>query len=91
VFAVVDWYTGRLLWPLESDMTDPVVETPAVAAAERWTSRKLWVTLIVIGASTWLRLRGALADDSYVTLMATAMVGYIGGNVAQRAVQKAAP
>ena len=55
----------------------------------RYASRKFIVALLAMGACVWMRSRGVLSDESTATVMVTAIVGYVGGNVAQKATAKA--
>ena len=92
VLAVVDWRTGRLLWPPNGDTMmhpeyPPTVGPPSESLS-RWTSRKLWAALIGMVLASWLRSRGLLGDDGYVTIMVAGMIGYPLANVAQRAVER---
>lgn len=50
----------------------------------RYASRKFIVAVLALLLVTWMRLRGVLADESTATVMVAALVGYTGGNVAQK-------
>lgn len=54
----------------------------------RYASRKFIVALLTLAACTWMRYRGVLSDESTATVMVAAIVGYITGNVAQKATAK---
>ena len=51
-----------------------------------WSSRKLWVALLGMALASLLRWRGVIADESWVTVMLAAMLGYPAANVAQQVV-----
>ena len=76
--------------PAAVDAATDTAPAVSVTAPSRWTSRKLWVTLLIAAAATWLRSRGVLADDGFVTIAVTALLGYPAANVAQRAFDKRA-
>jgi len=52
-----------------------------------WGSRKLWVAILGMVLATALRWRGVIADESWVTVMLAAMLGYPAANVAQRVLE----
>ncbi len=54
---------------------------------DRFTSTKLWVCLIGMLIGSFLRWRGIITDDAWVTVMVTGMVGYPISRVAQKAVE----
>jgi hypothetical protein len=47
----------------------------------RYGSRKFIIALVALGLGTWMRFRGVLSDESTLTLMVTAVLGYQGSNV----------
>ena len=55
-----------------------------MSAESKFASRKFIVSLVVIGITVWMRFRGVLSDESTVTLLVSAMLGYQGGNVAEK-------
>ena len=50
----------------------------------RYSSRKFMVALLALGLVTWMRFSNVLADESTATVMVAAILGYTGGNVAQK-------
>lgn len=50
----------------------------------RYGSRKFLIALAAIGLGAWMRFRGVLSDESTLSLMVTAVLGYQGGNVGAR-------
>lgn len=57
----------------------------------RYASRKFIVALLAMAACVWMRTRGVLSDDATATVMVSAIVGYVTGNVAQKATAKTEP
>jgi hypothetical protein len=51
------------------------------SVSSRYGSRKFIIALVALGLGTWMRFRGVLSDESTLTLMVTAVLGYTGGNV----------
>jgi hypothetical protein len=54
----------------------------------KYASRKFIVAVLALLLVTWMRFRGVLADESTATVMVTAILGYVGSNVAQKATAK---
>lgn len=54
----------------------------------KYLSRKFIAALLVLASSHWLRSRGLLESDDYVTLVLGTIGVYIAGNVTQKAVLK---
>lgn len=57
----------------------------------RYGSRKFIVALVALLLGTWMRFRGVLSDESTLSLMVAAVLGYVGSNVAQKATSKEEP
>lgn len=60
-------------------------------ASSKYGSRKFLIALVALVLGAWMRFRGVLSDDSTLSLMVAAVLGYQGGNVAAAAVQKPTP
>lgn len=60
-------------------------------SGSRYRSRKFILALLALAACTWMRFRGVLSDESTATVMVAAVVGYVGGNVAQKATSRKEP
>lgn len=54
----------------------------------RYASRKFIVALVALLLGTWMRFRGVLSDESTLSLMVAAVLGYQGGNVAGKWIQQ---
>ena len=52
-----------------------------------WKSRKLWVAILGMALSTYLKARGLIGDDSWASVMLGSALGYPAANVAQKALE----
>ena len=55
----------------------------------RFSSRKFLLALATLGSTTWLCAAGHIADGVYSAVVIATVAGYIVGNVAQKATEKA--
>jgi hypothetical protein len=61
-------------------MNEPVSSTPVPDS--KYASRKFILALLALALGTWMRFQGVLSDEATLSLMATAVLGYQGANVA---------
>lgn len=54
---------------------------------ENMTSRKLWVTLLGMAISTYLKMKGTISDDAFESILIAGMIGYPTANVIQKAIE----
>lgn len=58
---------------------------------ERWTSRKLWVALLLVALATWMRWMQLLTESNWMEAVRLSIGGYFAANVGQQAVAAIAP
>ncbi|MEO6711420.1 MAG: hypothetical protein ABIP42_17695 [Planctomycetota bacterium] len=57
-------------------------------AAQRWTSRKFWFSVLTVCLASWLLRVGSIDADAWLKLCSAVCLGYLGANVVQKATAK---
>lgn len=71
-------------------MTETTV-SPTAVTDSKYASRKFILAVGALALGTWMRFQGVLSDESTLSLMATAVLGYQGANVASEYLGKKNP